>query len=103
MFDITGPIHSFTDACRYKRSHTTSSVNLTDAKARLPYTVARAVQGEEKSSSSREGEPVARLVGMEPERKRRPVGLGAGRFHIPPDFDTLASAEIIQSFEGHAE
>lgn len=46
---------------------------------------------------------MARLVGMEPERKRRPVGLGAGRFHIPPDFDTLASAEIIQSFEGPAE
>ena len=51
----------------------------------------------------REGEPVARLVGMEPERKRRPVGLGAGRFHIPPDFDTLASAEILRLFEGPAE
>lgn len=46
---------------------------------------------------------MARLVGMEPERKRRPVGLGAGRFHIPPDFDTLASAEILRLFEGPAE
>ena len=67
-----------------------STVNLTDAKARLPYYVARVVQGEE-LIILREGEPVARLVGMGPERKRRPVGLGAGRFHIPPDFDTLAS------------
>ncbi|WP_439711790.1 type II toxin-antitoxin system Phd/YefM family antitoxin [Acidithiobacillus ferrianus] len=80
-----------------------STVNLTDdAKARLPYHVARAVQGEE-IIILREGEPVARLVGMEPERKRRPVGLGAGRFHIPPDFDTLASAEILRLFEGPAE
>lgn len=61
-----------------------------------------AVQGEE-IIILREGEPVARLVGMEPERKRRPVGLGAGRFHISPDFDTLASAEILQLFKGPAE
>ncbi|MBU2857139.1 type II toxin-antitoxin system prevent-host-death family antitoxin [Acidithiobacillus ferrooxidans] len=79
-----------------------STVNLTDAKARLPYYVARAVQGEE-IIILREGEPVARLVGMESERKCRPVGLGAGRFHIPQDFDTLASAEILRLFEGPAE
>jgi len=66
----------------YRESH--------DAKARLLYYVARVVQGEE-IIILREGEPVARLVGMGPERKRRPVGLGAGRFHIPPDFDNLAS------------
>ena len=79
-----------------------STVNLTDAKVRLPYYVARAVQGEE-IIILREGEPVARLVGMEPERKRRSVGLGVGRFHIPPDFDTLASAEILRLFEGTAK
>ncbi len=79
-----------------------STVSLTDAKARLPYYVARAVQGEE-IIILREGGPMARLVGMEPERKRRPVGLGAGRFHISPDFDTLASAEILQLFKGPAE
>ena len=44
-----------------------STVSLTDAKARLPYYVARAVQGEE-IIILREGGPMARLVGMEPER-----------------------------------
>ncbi len=42
-----------------------STVNLTDAKARLPYYVARAVQGEE-IIILREGEPVAQLVAWSP-------------------------------------
>lgn len=55
-----------------------SAVNLIDAGAGLAHLVERAAKGELK-----DGDPVARLVPLESRQKHQPIGLGAGRFHIP--------------------
>ena len=74
------------------------TVNIHQAKTQLSRYVDQAAQGEE-IIIARAGKPVARLVALEPvSPQARQLGLGAGRFHLPDDFDALAREEIADLF-----
>ena len=76
------------------------AVNIHEAKTQLSRYVDRAARGEE-IIIARTGKPVARLVALAPKDDApRPLGLGAGCFHIPHDFDALGQDEIEGMFYG---
>jgi prevent-host-death family protein len=72
-------------------------VGVHEAKTHFSKLLARAEAGEA-ISIARRGEVVARLV---PVRRvgRRQLGLDAGRFVVPEDFDTPLSDELLDAFE----
>lgn len=72
-------------------------VNIHEAKTQLSRYVDQAAAGEE-IIIARSGKPVARLVSLSAPTKPRTLGLGAGRFHMPEDFDRMAEAEIVRMF-----
>ena len=74
------------------------SVNIAEAKARLPELVQRAARGEE-IIIARNGEPQARLVALPPKRRRVP-GRGAGQWKIAGDFNAPLPKDVIALFEG---
>lgn len=47
---------------------------------------------------ARRGEPVARLVPVE-ERPERQLGIDAGRFEVPEDFDAPLPESVLDEFE----
>ena len=73
------------------------SVNIADAKARLPELVERAAQGEE-IIIARNGKPQARLVPLA-RRTRRVAGRGAGQWKIVGDFNAPLPADVLKGFE----
>ncbi len=77
------------------------SVNIADAKARLPELVERAARGEE-IVIARNGEPRARLVPLPPGKPRVP-GAGAGQWEIADDFNDPLPPDILTAFEGRSE
>jgi len=58
----------------------------------------RRVSAGEEIVITRGGEPLARLVPVEP-RGRRQVGIDDGRFEVPDDFDAPLFAEFRELFE----
>ena len=74
-------------------------VNIHEAKTQLSRYVDQAAAGEE-IIIARSGKPIARLVSLSAPTKPRTLGLGAGRFHMPKDFDRMAQEEILQMFSG---
>ena len=72
--------------------------NIHAAKTHFSRLVDEAAAGEE-IIIARAGKPVARLVAMEPSRKRR-LGLLEGVAKVPPDFDAPLPDEILDLFEG---
>jgi prevent-host-death family protein len=74
------------------------SVNISEAKARLPELVQRAARGEE-ITIARNGEPQARLVPLAPTKPRVP-GRGAGEWHVVGDFNEPLPEEVLAAFEG---
>jgi antitoxin (DNA-binding transcriptional repressor) of toxin-antitoxin stability system len=52
---------------------------------------------------ARAGRPVARLVPYLEPRAPRKLGLMAGQFSVPADFDTLGAGEIESMFEGRPD
>ena len=77
------------------------TVNISDAKARLPELVQRAARGEE-IIIARNGEPRARLVPLAPGKPRVP-GKGAGQWQIGDDFNDPLPADWQAAFDGRAE
>jgi prevent-host-death family protein len=75
-------------------------VNIADAKARLSEYIKRVEEGET-IILARRNRPVAELRPI-PEKKRgpRPVGLCAGEFQVPPDFDEPVPEDVLEDFEG---
>ena len=73
------------------------SVNIADAKARLPELVERAAHGEE-IIIARDGKPQARLVQLG-RRTRRVAGRGAGQWRTAGDFNAPLPADILQGFQ----
>jgi prevent-host-death family protein len=73
------------------------SVNVAEAKARLPELIERAARGEE-IIIARNGEPRARLVPL-PPRKARVPGKGAGRWTVVGDFNEPLPDEVLADFE----
>ncbi len=75
-------------------------INLYQAKTRLSELVDRAAAGEE-IVIARHGRPVAKLVAYKPRaRKRRKLGLLAGKWKIPEDFDDPLPEDVLDAFEG---
>jgi prevent-host-death family protein len=74
------------------------SVNIAEAKARLPELVQRAARGEE-IIISRNGQPQARLVSL-PAQKPRTPGKGAGKWKIIGNFNDPLPRDVLDAFEG---
>jgi prevent-host-death family protein len=76
------------------------TVNLYEAKTQLSKLVDQAAAGKD-VVISRNGRPVARLVGIQNKQKRM-VGFGAlkGKGWIADDFDAPLPDEILAQFEG---
>ena len=76
------------------------TINVAEAKARLPELIERAAGGEE-IVLSRAGTPRARLVPLDGSRKAlRVPGKGKGRFRVGRDFDRPLPAKVLADFEG---
>jgi len=75
-------------------------VNIAEAKAKLSELLDRALAGEE-IVIARHGRPVARLSAYKPPMlKRRRLGLLAGKWKIPEDFDAPLPEGVLDAFEG---
>ena len=74
------------------------TINIAEAKARLPELVQRAARGEE-IIIARNGEPQARLVAL-PAHKPRVPGKGAGKWKIAGDFNEPLPPDVLANFEG---
>jgi len=70
------------------------TVNVHEAKTHLSRLLAKVAAGEE-VIIARNGEPVARLVPVEP-RKKRVLGQDAGRIWISDDFDDPVDPETFE-------
>ncbi len=75
------------------------TVNIHEAKTHLSRLVEEASEGEE-IVIARAGKPVARLVPARKGRRRRRLGVLAGKLAIPADFDAPLPEEVIAAFEG---
>lgn len=76
-----------------------TTVNVHEAKTRLSQLLV-AVEAGEEVVIARAGRPVARLVGLEPAAPQRRLGLLAGRFTVPADFDAPLPDDVQALFEG---
>jgi len=72
-----------------------TQVNIHEAKTQLSRLLAKVAAGEE-VVIARNGEPVARLVPIEPPRKKRVLGMDAGKIWISPDFDDPVDPETFE-------
>ncbi len=74
-------------------------VNISEAKSRLTEYLRR-VEAGETVTIARRNEPIAELRPLErPLRKPRPVGLCAGEFVVPDDFDAPVPESVLKGFE----
>jgi prevent-host-death family protein len=73
-------------------------VNIHEAKTHLSKLVERVLDGEE-VIIARAGTPVARLVPIVEQRKRRVPGSAAGQIVIAPDFDAPLPDDLLEAFE----
>ncbi|MDP2958699.1 MAG: type II toxin-antitoxin system prevent-host-death family antitoxin [Longimicrobiales bacterium] len=72
-------------------------VNIHEAKTHLSRLI-RAVQSGEEVVIARSGEPVVRLVRVEPAGKRV-LGMDRGLFQVPDDFNEPLDPAVLASFE----
>ena len=56
------------------------------------------VAGGEEITVARAGQPVARLVAVEPKPSRRPLDLDRGLYEVPDDFDAPLPDEVLAGF-----
>lgn len=74
-------------------------VNIADAKARFAEYIKR-VEAGETIILSRRNQPVAELRPISrKERSPRPMGLCAGEFRVPADFDEPLPEDVLKDFE----
>jgi len=74
-----------------------SVVNIHEAKTHLSRLLVRVSQGEQ-IIIAKAGKPVARLVPVPEQPKRRVPGLDKGKIWMAPDFDAPLPDEIIDEF-----
>jgi prevent-host-death family protein len=75
-------------------------VNIHEAKTHLSRLLQRVAAGEE-VTIARSGVPVARLVPVEPEKKKiRPLGMDRDRIWIADDFDAPLPDDLLKLFYG---
>ncbi|MDP2956245.1 MAG: type II toxin-antitoxin system prevent-host-death family antitoxin [Longimicrobiales bacterium] len=73
-------------------------VNIHEAKTHLSRLI-RGVQSGEEVVIARNGEPVVRLVRVEPVGKRI-LGMDRGSFRVPDDFNQPLDPAVLADFEG---
>ncbi len=76
-----------------------TTVNVHEAKTQLSRLI-EAVEAGEEVIIARAGKPVARLMPLEASKPRRQLGLLAGRFTVPDDFDAPLPDDVLALFEG---
>lgn len=76
-------------------------VNIHEAKTHLSRLVDDVASGDE-IIIAKAGKPVARLVGVTPNRAPRRPGLLKGKIRIADDFDAPLPADVVEIFEGRA-
>jgi prevent-host-death family protein len=69
-------------------------VNIHEAKTHLSRLLQRVAEGEE-VVIARAGEPIARLVRIQPERTTRPLGMDKGSVVVPDDFNDPLPPELL--------
>jgi len=74
------------------------TVGVHEAKSTLSKLIRRSNAGEE-IIITRDGKPVARLVGIAPDSGRR-LGCDVGLFDVPEDFDAPLPDAVLDAFEG---
>jgi prevent-host-death family protein len=77
------------------------TVNIHEAKTQFSRLIERVGAGEE-IIIAKSGKPVARLLRFQERTARRKLGLMAGQFSVPDDFDSIGADEIERMFEGAA-
>jgi prevent-host-death family protein len=75
------------------------TVNIHAAKTQLSRLVDAAAAGEE-IIIAKSGKPLARLGPLLGPRRKRRLGVLAGKLRVPEDFDTPLPDEVIEAFEG---
>ncbi len=77
-----------------------TTVNIHAAKTHLSRLVEQAAAGEE-VIIAKSGTPIAKLGPLDHNnRKKRRLGLLAGRLKVPADFDAPLSPDVLDAFEG---
>jgi len=74
-------------------------VNIHQAKTHLSRLLQRVAEGEE-VVIARAGEPIARLVRIQPEHTTRPLGMYEGSVVVPDDFNDPLPPELLAQFLG---
>ena len=72
-------------------------VNVHQAKTHLSRLLRRTLEGEE-IIIARAGVPIARLVPIQPPRAPFPLGIDAGAFEVPKDFDDPLPPDLLAAF-----
>jgi prevent-host-death family protein len=75
------------------------TVNIHEAKTHLSRLLESVAAGTE-VVIAKAGKPLARLVRIGPPRRKRRLGILAGRLTVPDDFDSPLPADVIDGFEG---
>ena len=75
------------------------TINIHAAKTQLSRLVDAAAAGEE-IIIAKSGKPVARLGPLSGPRRKRTLGVLAGRVRLPEDFDSDLPDEVLDAFEG---
>jgi prevent-host-death family protein len=78
------------------------AVNIHGAKTHLSKLIEETSRGKE-VIIAKAGKPVARLVPVRRGKKRRRLGLLAGKFSVLEDFDAPLPGDMIASFEGRGD
>ena len=74
------------------------AVNVHDAKTQFSKLLAKVERGDE-VVIARAGKPVARLVAIETTAMAPTLGVDAGVFVVPDDFDAPLPADVLAAFE----
>ena len=80
------------------------TVNIHEAKTNLSKLIAAAVAGEP-FIIAKAGKPLVKVTALSPEDapKKRRIGMLAGMYTIPDDFNTMGQAEIEEMFYGNPD
>lgn len=99
--DNAGAPLEFIDMVRYMvHDVTMTTINIAEAKAHLSEVLHRVENGET-IIVSRRNQPVAEIRPVRSSvRTPRPIGLCAGEFRVPDDFDAPLPDAILDAFEG---
>jgi prevent-host-death family protein len=75
-------------------------INIHKAKTHLSRIVDEVAAGAE-VVIAKAGRPVARLVPLENQPRRKVLGLLKGKLRVPADFNAPLPADVIADFDGH--